>query len=141
MLSQEVLAAQASILASIKRRVTSLEAQGVERPISTDKCRQALFALGVEKSPVWDVISMEFFQKFWQNMSEPVCIVAKKAFEKGKMEADLSKGFIKPIPKQVSCSLLKHWTTISMMTVLYTIIAEVIATRLSPTLDKVVTPH
>ena len=57
------------------------------------------------------------------------------------METILLKGIIKPIPKQVSCSLPKRWRPISMMTIMYKIVAKVVANRLAPLLNRILTPH
>ena len=113
----------------------------LESSISVEECFQALQALGKEKSPGWDGLTVEFFKEFWEDLKSPITKIANDAFLMERLDADIKRGLIKPIPKMVCCSELKHWRPISMMTVAYKILAKVIALRLSPILDKVVTPH
>ena len=56
-------------------------------------------------------------------------------------KATLRDKGIKPIPKIPCCSQLKHWRRITMMSVTYKITAKVIALRLTPALDRVITPQ
>ena len=57
------------------------------------------------------------------------------------MEKCTLRGLIKPIPKQLSCSLLKHWRPTTMMLVIYKIAAKLVTNRLSPNLNKVIILH
>ena len=103
-----MVAAQDTILASIKRWESKIEGNFLERPLFTKECRQALFAMGLEKSQGWDEIIVELFKEFWHDLSDPITAIAKKSFSKGRMKQVISKGLIKPIPKQLSSYLLKH---------------------------------
>ena len=55
--------------------------------------------MGLEKSPGWDGILVKFFREFWQELAEPILIIANRAFQEGFMAVGLLKGVIKPIPK------------------------------------------
>ena len=59
----------------------------------------------------------------------------------GKMELGIEDNIIKPIPKQVACSHLKQWRPISMMIVIYKLMAKMIAIRMTLDLAEVVSPH
>ena len=62
-------------------------------------------------------------------------------FMEGRMETSIKNGLIKPIPKKVMCSHLKHWRPITMLTTIYKLVAKMIATRMSLVLGDIVTPH
>ena len=108
----------------------------LERPFLFEEYLQAFFAMGPKKSPWLDGIIVEFFKKLQQELSEPIIFITNKAFQEGKMEQNILREIIKPIPKKVSYHMLKNWLPISMMMVVYKIIA-----KLSPILDKVLSPH
>ena len=57
----------------------------------------------------WDGITVDF----WQELSEPITLTAKKSFQGEGIEGNLLKGLIlkgliKPILKQINCSLLSN---------------------------------
>lgn len=116
-------------------------ARKMETAISEEECEKALNSLGNEKSLCWDGIKMEFFIKFWDLLKGVSVCIANRAFLQGKMEGGVAKGLVKLIPKQTCCSQLKHWRPITMMTMIYKIVAKVLANRLSLILDKVISPH
>ena len=99
------------------------------------------FAMGIEKSLGWDAITAKFFKKFWQELSKPITFSCNKTFLEGSLEESSKKRFIKPLPKQVRCYLLKNGHPISMMKYLFKTIANVIASRLLLILGNIVTPH
>ena len=113
----------------------------MERSILEDKCERALFAMGQEKSLGWDGITIKFFREFWPKLCEVTSLIANRAFLQGEVEKCILSGLTKPIPKQISCSLLKHWQPITMMPVIYKIAAKVVAFRLSQVFDKVIISH
>ena len=57
------------------------------------------------------------------------------------MESRIKDNIIKPIPKHVACSQLKDWRPISMLKVIYKLMAKMIAIRMTPALVEVVSPH
>ena len=93
--------------------------------------------MGLEKSPGWDGITAKFFQEFWQELKEHTILIANRALQGGLMEDSMLKGVINAIPKQISCFLPKHWIPMSMMTVMY----QIVANRLAPVLNRILTPH
>ena len=63
------------------------------------------------------------------------------AFIEGRLGDIIKKGLIKPIPKQVACSQLKHWRPITMLTTIYKLLAKMLAMRMTPILSSIVSPH
>ena len=95
---EEVLAAQEGMLASIKGRILIFDALALERPFSTEECRQTLFAIDLEKSLGWNRLTIKFFKEIWLELSEPVTTIANKALMGGGMEEVVTRNLIKPIP-------------------------------------------
>ena len=124
--SHEVKAVREELLSSIKRTVAPVVALDLECSISVEECFQDLQALGKEKSPGWDGLTVEFFKEFWEDLKSLITKIANNAFLKEMLDTDIKRGLIKPIPKMVCCSELKHWRPISMMKVAYKILAKVI---------------
>ena len=62
MLNREVQQAQDRVLKTVKRGIEEAKAKFLERPISLDKCSQALLGMGFAKAPGWDVLLPSSFK-------------------------------------------------------------------------------
>ena len=65
---------------------------------------------------------------------------AQSSLHQREMETSIKNRLIKPIPKQVACSQLKHWWLITMLTTLYKIMAKMIATRMTLIVVDIISP-
>lgn len=102
----------------------------LERLIQLEECFEALSHMGKDKSPGWDGLTVEFFLHFWKKMAPSVLTTINQAGLHGQLEFAIKQGLIKLIPKQFDASSLNHWRPISMMPVIYKILAKVVASRL-----------
>ena len=59
--SKEVQEAQDKILCSIKQCISPSDALFLGSEIFAEECKKALYDMGLEKSPRWDGITVEFF--------------------------------------------------------------------------------
>ena len=106
--SDQVDQAKLQVLAAIQERVSPSTAASIEIPFTKEECWQALKKLGKEKSPGWDGITTEFWIEFWEELASSCVALLNAAFTEGRLGVSIKKGLIKPIPKQVACSQLKH---------------------------------
>ena len=47
--------------------------------------------MGLEKSPGWDGITVEFLQEFWHELAKSAVIIANRALQGGLMESQLAQ--------------------------------------------------
>ena len=62
--SSEVLHVQSKILGLVKPCISLADAIFLDRPISAIQCEKAVLAMGLEKSPRWDGLSVKLFREF-----------------------------------------------------------------------------
>lgn len=131
--SDEVLAAQDSILGMVSKQVCPEDALKLEKQITEDECWWGrLFPQWErEKSPRWDGLTVEFFLEFWPDLKLSIVKIVQQAFGNGILDSEIKLGLVRLLPKQACCTLMKHWRPITMMPVLYKILAKVIAQRLA----------
>ncbi|KAI5065738.1 hypothetical protein GOP47_0020433, partial [Adiantum capillus-veneris] len=132
--------ARAKIFSTTPTLVDPDRANYLERPFTLDECRRTLKKLGEEKSLGWDGITVKFCQEFWEVLGPSFLQMASRAFTEGMLESWVKKGLIKLIPKQLACSQLKRRRPVTMMTVIYNVLAKRITERMSPVLVDAISP-
>ena len=99
-----------------------------------------LWSLKVFKAPGPNGLHAGFFHRFWLIMGNSVVNVMKKVFLERKVLEYLNKTHIALIPKIQSLETLGNFRPISLCNTVYKIITKMIVARLSPHLDKLVSP-
>ena len=139
--SNSVMEARDKMFKATKPLLGENRADHLETPFSIEECRCTLDLLSKESSPGWDCITTKFFKEFWEELAPAIVIIVNKAFVERDLESSVKKRLVKPIPKLAACSQLKHWRPISMMTVVYKLLAKLIVERMSPILTEIISPH
>ncbi|GJZ96150.1 RNA-directed DNA polymerase, eukaryota [Tanacetum coccineum] len=68
---------QSKISFQFPTRLNSDQALDLERPVSCDEIRQAVWGCGEDKSPGPDGFTFEFFRKFWDIIGPDFCVAVK----------------------------------------------------------------
>ena len=76
-----------------------------------------------------------------EELENPCLSLLNQDFLEGRMELGIKNSIIKPIPKQVACSQLKHWRPILMVFVIYKLMAKMLAIKMTPILGDIVSQH
>ena len=87
------------------------------------------------KSPGTDGITVEFYQYFWNDISDLVLSSFKTGFTKKVLSCEQKRGIIRLIPKKDKG---QNWRPISLLNTDYKIIAHVLANRLQQSLPEVI---
>ena len=111
----------------------------LEGEITYNEIAHALKNMKNEKSPGNDGFTAEFFKFFWPDMGHYILNSLNDGYRKGNLSITQRQGVITCIPKpNKSRHLLKNWRPISLLNVIYKIVASVIANRIKTMLDKIV---
>ncbi|KAL9678505.1 hypothetical protein QQ045_016349 [Rhodiola kirilowii] len=110
------------------------------RDITELEVRDAVFALGSLKAPGIDGFPAIFYQKYWQRLKNSVVQEVRKFWFEGVLDRELNRTLIVLIPKKTDATKMEECRPISLCTVAMKIITKILATRLQPLLDKVISP-
>ena len=99
---------------------------------------QALFMMHPHKSPGPDGFTAGFFIKHWSFLKERVCNAVKEFLNGGEMPDIVNSMVLVLIPKIKSPQELLQYRPIALCNVLYKIVSKVLALRLRPILDEVI---
>jgi hypothetical protein len=114
------------------------KASWLEREFEEEEVKKVVLAMEGDKVLGLDGFSIAFFQVCWEVVKEDILKIFKEFHAKGKFEATLNSTFISLIPKIPDASEMKDFCPISLVGVIYKIIAKVLANKLKGVLEKVI---
>ncbi|GJR27201.1 RNA-directed DNA polymerase, eukaryota [Tanacetum coccineum] len=112
-------------------RLNSDQALDLERPVSCDEIRQAVWGCGEDKSPGPDGFTFEFFRKFWDLIGPDFCVAVKWFFDHSSFSRGCNSSFVALIPKNSDPKFVTDFCPISLIGCLYKVVTKILALRLS----------
>ena len=107
--------------------------------LKTYEISQALKSMKNNKTPGIDGIPADFLKVFWYYLKYFIQRSLNCCFRKGKLSYSLRQSIIICIPKDTKDRrFLKNWRPISLLCVTYKLASTVIANRMKPYIDKIV---
>ncbi|GJS50443.1 RNA-directed DNA polymerase, eukaryota, partial [Tanacetum coccineum] len=129
---------RATLHSNFPNRLTSSQQSDLDRDVSKDEIKRAVWDCGTDKSPGPDGFTFGFYRRFWYLIENDVYKAVSYFF----LFADIPKGcnssFIVLIPKFPGANMVKDFRPISLIGSLYKIIAKVLANRLVDKLGSIV---
>jgi hypothetical protein len=114
------------------------EAGWLEREFEEEEVKKVVLAMEGDKVPGLDGFSIAFFYVCWEVVKEDIMKIFREFHAEGKFETTLNSTFISLIPKIPNASDMKDFRPISLVGVIYKIIAKVLANKLKGVLEKVI---
>lgn len=102
--------------------------------------RSAVFSMSNGKSLGSDGMSPYFFKFYWEILKDRTIKAVQYFFEHGFLIKPLNHTFVTLIPKRDNPHLVEHFRPISLCNVIYKIISKILANRLRPLLDQIISP-
>ncbi|GJT52285.1 RNA-directed DNA polymerase, eukaryota [Tanacetum coccineum] len=112
--------------------------EDMERRISKEEVKRAVWDCGVDKSPGPDGFSFSFYRHFWPVIEKDVFEAVDYFFMYGEIPNGCNSNFIALIPKILDANMVKDFRPISLIESLYKIIAKILANRLVGVLGDLV---
>ncbi|KAA3490115.1 reverse transcriptase [Gossypium australe] len=118
------------VLEGIERSLSSEINKGIQSPFREKEVRMVLKGMGPTKAPGPDGFPTLFFQKYWHIVGKEVLGYCLGVLNEGK-EVDLANTTnIVLIPKVQKPTSLVNFRPISLCTVMYKLVAQIIANRM-----------
>ncbi|GKD39885.1 RNA-directed DNA polymerase, eukaryota [Tanacetum coccineum] len=115
-----------------------VQKEDMERRISKEEVKRAVWDCGVDKSPGPDGFSFSFYRHFWPVIEKDVFEAVDYFFMYGEIPNGCNSNFIALIPKILDANMVKDFRPISLIGSLYKIIAKILANRLVGVLGDLV---
>ncbi|GKA06353.1 RNA-directed DNA polymerase, eukaryota [Tanacetum coccineum] len=112
-------------------RLNSDQLLELEKPVSCDEIRDAVWDCGTNKSPGPDGFSFEFFRKFWDVIGPDMCVAVEWFFSHNTFTRGCNSSFISLIPKIHDPKFVSDYRPISLIGSLYKVVTKILSRRLS----------
>ncbi|GKD19602.1 RNA-directed DNA polymerase, eukaryota, partial [Tanacetum coccineum] len=120
-------------------KVLSIEQRDdLERMVTKEEVKQAVWDCGCDKSPGPDGFSFSFFRHFWSTIEKDMFEAVDCFFTNGDMPNGCNSNFIALIPKIIDANMVKDFRPISLIGSLYKVIAKVLTNRLTNVIGDLV---
>ena len=120
-------------------KLTKLEASLLEGPLTISEFNFALRKMTNNKAPGVDGIPCKFLKVFWFNLKYLILKALNYSYYNGNLSITLRQAVITCIPKgDKNREFLNNWRPISLLSILYKLMASAIAERLKTVLDKLI---
>nr|GEV20284.1 RNA-directed DNA polymerase, eukaryota [Tanacetum cinerariifolium] len=110
----------------------------LEKPVTTEEIRKAVWGCGENKSPGPDGFSFEFFCKFWNIIGPNMCVAVEWFFTHNSFTRGCNAFFVSLIPKVQDPTSVSDFRPISLIGSLYKVVTKIPAMRLSLVISDLV---
>nr|GEX60237.1 RNA-directed DNA polymerase, eukaryota [Tanacetum cinerariifolium] len=107
------------------------QAADLERGVSRDEIRSAVWDCGENKSPGPDGFTFEFFRKYWECIGPDFCAAVEHFFENGLFSKGCNSSFVALIPKVTDAEFVNDYRPISLIGSVYKVVTKIMANRLA----------
>lgn len=118
--------------------ISELQSQVLVTPIVEEEVKCAVFSMHSDKSPGIDGLNPWFYQAYWEIVGQDVTKFCKKFFETGELPENVNRTLVCLIPKVKHPKRVADLRPISLCNVLMRILSKVMANRLKPTLNALI---
>nr|GFA89603.1 RNA-directed DNA polymerase, eukaryota, reverse transcriptase zinc-binding domain protein [Tanacetum cinerariifolium] len=115
---------------SYPRSISGEQRDELEREVTIDEIKTAVWKCGMDKSPGPDGFTFDFYRQFWSTIDKDVYAAVNHFFINGDIPAGCSSSFIALISKVPDANLVKDFRPISLIGSIYKIIAKILKNRL-----------
>nr|GEY18038.1 RNA-directed DNA polymerase, eukaryota [Tanacetum cinerariifolium] len=110
----------------------------LEKNVTRDEIRMAVWSCGENKSPGPDEYSFEFFRKYWNIVGIDFCEAVEYFFLNENFPIGCNASFIALIPKVMHDKFVSDYRPISLIGCIYKVVTKVLSNRLAPIISYLV---
>ncbi|GJR39911.1 RNA-directed DNA polymerase, eukaryota, partial [Tanacetum coccineum] len=123
---------------SFPNRLSQDQVDDLERDVSRDEIRSAVWDCGENKSPGPDGFTFEFFRRYWELIGPDFCAAVEHFFENRTFSKGCNSSFIALIPKVSDAKFVNEYRPISLIGSVYKVVTKIMANRLSMVIAGIV---
>ncbi|GKC67027.1 RNA-directed DNA polymerase, eukaryota [Tanacetum coccineum] len=123
---------------SFPNRLTPDQIDDLDRNISRDEIKAAVWDCGENKSPGPDGFTFEFFRHFWDLIGSDLCAAVNCFFDSGSFPRGCNSSFIALIPKVMDAKFVTDFRPISLIGSVYKVVTKILANRLSMVISDLI---
>lgn len=120
------------------RQVTAKQNHNLNRPITSEEFKLAVFAMHPDKSPGVDGLNPGFFQAYWSIIGEDVVKFCQHFVSTGELPAGVNRTVVCLVPKVKQPQRMMELRPISLCNVLFRVLSKILANRLKHVLPGVI---
>ena len=119
--------------------LTSEESESCEQPLSKGELFDAVMTLRSGKCPGLDGLTVEFYRKFFKELSDLLLSMYQDSFEKGMLPLSARRGLISLLNKKGKDSrYIRHRRPLTLQNYDYKILAKAMDNRIKLVMDKLI---
>nr|GEU93887.1 transposon TX1 putative 149 kDa protein [Tanacetum cinerariifolium] len=119
-------------------QLTFDQVEDLDKNITNDEIKDAVWACGENKSPDPDGYTFEFFRQYWDIIGSEFCVAVDWFFVSGTFPSGCNPSFIALIPKVMDAKFVTDFRPISLIGSVYKVITKILANRLSTVISDLV---
>ncbi|KAJ0628910.1 putative RNA-directed DNA polymerase [Helianthus annuus] len=120
------------------KKLTEIQRGQLIEAFSRKEVKDAIWACGGDKAPGPDGITFKLIKNFWLMFEDPIMKMMMQFHSHPNIPVGCNASFIALIPKVRDPSLIKHFRPISLIGIMYKIVAKVLARRVIPVIPDIV---
>ncbi|GJS58103.1 RNA-directed DNA polymerase, eukaryota [Tanacetum coccineum] len=120
------------------KRLFHDQVEDLDRDVTRDEIREAVWSCGENKSPGPDGYTFEFFKKYWNLVGTDLCEAVEFFFINGVFANGCNASFITLIPKVADAKLVSDFRPISLIGSIYKVVTKIMANRLAMVISDIV---
>ncbi|GKA17175.1 RNA-directed DNA polymerase, eukaryota [Tanacetum coccineum] len=112
--------------------------EDIERNITLEEIKKAVWECGTDKSPGPDGYSFGFYRRYWNIINNDVVKAVQWFFNHGEFPEGCNSHFIALIPKIPDANMVKDFWPISLIGSLYKIVTKIMTNRLVCVIGEII---
>ena len=118
-------------------KISEAESAVLDRPLSLDELDKSINNCNLKSAAGQDGLSNLVIKKCWPLLRRPLLKYAYCCYNKGELTNNFRSACIRLIPKKGTCSSIKNWRPISLLSNLYKILSRALNARLDKIVNRI----